>query len=131
MPLLRQIVGTLKMSSPDRGDLPDSNALLFGGIHARFRRRVARDFRRMGRDDGARHLKLARLPERPYCSLAAVLAAALGVSELFLSFADISIEARRRTVALSLWRPELDPGRSRRNWSRLSGGCRPISGCWA
>ena len=49
----------------------------------------------------------ARLPEREYCSLAGILAAALAVSELFLAFADISIEARRRTLALSLWRPEL------------------------
>ena len=53
--------------------------------------------------------QVARLQERPHCSLAAVLAAALGVSELFLSFAEISIEARRRTVGLSLWRPEFDP----------------------
>ena len=52
--------------------------------------------------------RVARLPERPRCSLAAILAAALGVSELFLSFADVSLEATRRTVALSLWCPELD-----------------------
>jgi hypothetical protein len=49
-----------------------------------------------------------RLQEREYCSLAGVLAAALAVSELFLSFADISVEASRRTVALSLWRPDAD-----------------------
>ena len=52
--------------------------------------------------------KVTRLQERPHCSLAAILAAALGVSELFLSFAQISLEARRRPVALSLWRPDLD-----------------------
>lgn len=49
-----------------------------------------------------------RLPEREYCALAGILAAALAMSELFLSFAEISIEAGRRTVALSLWRPDLD-----------------------
>jgi hypothetical protein len=49
-----------------------------------------------------------RLPEREYCPLSGVLAGALAISELFLSFAEISIEASRRTVGLSLWRPELD-----------------------
>ena len=52
--------------------------------------------------------QVPRLPERPYCSLAGILAAALAVSEVFLSFADVSLEATRRTVALSLWRPDLD-----------------------
>jgi hypothetical protein len=32
----------------------------------------------------------------------------LAISELFLSFADLNIEASRRTVGLSLWRPELN-----------------------
>ena len=49
-----------------------------------------------------------RLPEREYCALSGVLAAALAVAELFFSFAEISIEASRRPVALSLWRPDLD-----------------------
>ncbi len=48
-----------------------------------------------------------RLSEREYCSLAGILGAALAVSELFLSFADISLVATRRTIALSLWRPDL------------------------
>lgn len=48
-----------------------------------------------------------RMPEREYCSLAGILGAALAMSELFLSFADISVEAGRRVVALSLWRPDL------------------------
>jgi hypothetical protein len=51
---------------------------------------------------------VARLPEREYFSVAGILAAALALSELFLSFADISIEATRRVVGLSLWRPDLD-----------------------
>jgi hypothetical protein len=32
----------------------------------------------------------------------------LAISELFLSFAELNIEASRRTVGLSLWRPDLD-----------------------
>lgn len=48
-----------------------------------------------------------RLQEREYCPLAGILGASLAVSELFLSFADISVEAGRRAVALSLWRPEV------------------------
>lgn len=48
-----------------------------------------------------------RLQEREYCSLSGVLAAALGVSELFLSFAGISVLATRRVAGLSLWRPDL------------------------
>lgn len=52
---------------------------------------------------------LARLPEREYCPLSGVLAGSLAISELFLSFAEISIEATRRTVGLSLWQPDADP----------------------
>jgi hypothetical protein len=52
--------------------------------------------------------QVPRLPEREYCSLAGVMAAAIGVSELFLAFAGISIEAARRPLGLSLWRPDLD-----------------------
>jgi hypothetical protein len=51
---------------------------------------------------------MSRLPEREYFSVAGVLAAALALSELFLSFADISVEATRRVVGLSLWRPDLN-----------------------
>ena len=48
------------------------------------------------------------LPQREYCSLSGVLAGALAISELFVSFAELNIEAGRRTVGLSLWRPDLD-----------------------
>ncbi len=48
------------------------------------------------------------LPQRQYCALSGVLAGALAISELFLSFAQLSIEAGRRTVGLSLWRPDLE-----------------------
>jgi hypothetical protein len=51
-----------------------------------------------------------RLPEREYFSAAGILAASLALSELFLSFAEISVEATRRTVGMSLWRPDLDIG---------------------
>ena len=53
---------------------------------------------------------VARLQEREYFSAAGILAASLALSELFLSFAHINIEATRRTVGMSLWRPELDIG---------------------
>lgn len=53
---------------------------------------------------------MRRLPEREYCSVAGVLAASLALSELFLSFAGINIEAARRVVGLSLWRPDLAIG---------------------
>jgi hypothetical protein len=52
--------------------------------------------------------EVPRLPERELFSVVGILAAALAVSELFLSFAGISIEATRRTVGLSLWRPDLN-----------------------
>ena len=48
-----------------------------------------------------------RMAEREYCSLAGILCAALALSEIFMAFADISLQAGRRTVALSLWRPDL------------------------
>jgi hypothetical protein len=53
--------------------------------------------------------RVARLQERQYLASAGALAASLALSELFLSFAGISIEAGRREVGLSLWRPDLAP----------------------
>jgi hypothetical protein len=47
------------------------------------------------------------LPQRQYCALSGVLAGALAISEMFLSFAELSIDAGRREVVLSLWRPDL------------------------
>jgi hypothetical protein len=47
------------------------------------------------------------LPERQYCALSGVLAGALAISEMFLSFAEVTVAAGRRTVGLSLWRPDL------------------------
>ena len=52
--------------------------------------------------------RVPRLPEREYCSVAGVLSAVLAISELFLSFAEINVEASHRITALSLWRPEAD-----------------------
>lgn len=51
---------------------------------------------------------VSRLPEREFCTLVGVLAGALAVSEIFLSFAQVSVEAGHRPVSLSLWRPDLD-----------------------
>lgn len=51
--------------------------------------------------------KVLRLPERQYFSAVGILAASLAMSELFLSFAGISLDATRRPVGLSLWRPDL------------------------
>jgi hypothetical protein len=48
-----------------------------------------------------------RLAEREFFPAAGILAAALALSELFLGFARVSIEAGRRTIGLSLWRPDL------------------------
>jgi hypothetical protein len=50
---------------------------------------------------------LPRLPEREYFPAAGILAAALALSELFLSFAGISLDATRRVIGMSLWRPDL------------------------
>ena len=49
----------------------------------------------------------ARLGESEGCVLAGVAAAALAVSEVFLSFASITAEATNRLVGVSLWRPDL------------------------
>jgi hypothetical protein len=51
---------------------------------------------------------VGRLQEREYFSGSGVLAAALALSEVFLSFAEVSLHATRRAVGLSLWRPDLD-----------------------
>jgi hypothetical protein len=50
---------------------------------------------------------IGRLAERPYCALTGVLAGALAVSEVFLSFANLNIESTRRSTGLSLWHPDL------------------------
>ncbi|HEY9156816.1 hypothetical protein [Candidatus Binatus sp.] len=51
---------------------------------------------------------VSRLPEREFCTLVGVLAGALAVSEIFLSFGQVSVEAGHRPVSLSLWRPDLE-----------------------
>lgn len=51
---------------------------------------------------------VARLPERDNCVLSGILASSLAVSEIFMSFADVSVEATRRQVMHSLWRPGTD-----------------------
>ncbi len=53
--------------------------------------------------------QLGRLPERSFCPLTGLAAAAIGVGEIFAEFAGISVSATRRIVTLSLWRPDLAP----------------------
>lgn len=48
-----------------------------------------------------------RLRERDACPPAGVLGGALGVAEIFLEFAGVTVEATRRRVGHSLWRPDL------------------------
>ena len=52
--------------------------------------------------------RVDRLPERDYCSLSGILAASIAVSEIFMSFAAVSVEATRREILMSLWRPDVD-----------------------
>jgi hypothetical protein len=53
-----------------------------------------------------------RLPEQHRCVLAGVLGGALAVGEVFLDLTGVAIEASRRAIGLSLWRPDLDWGAS-------------------
>jgi hypothetical protein len=49
-----------------------------------------------------------RLPEGDECILGGIIAGATGISELFLKFAGISVEAGRRNAGYSLWLPDAD-----------------------
>lgn len=51
---------------------------------------------------------MLRMKERPYCMLAPVAAAAIAVGEAFSAWAKISVEATRKNIAFSLWRPDLN-----------------------
>ncbi len=53
--------------------------------------------------------EVLRLRERPFCPIAPVAAAALALAEYFGDFARINVEASRRPVSMSLWRPDLRP----------------------
>ncbi len=88
-----------------RDSQTDSRTLVFGAAEAPANAlRVTFDgwVALVGRAD-----ELPRALEREYFPAVGVLAAALAVGELFFAFAKVSIEASRRTVALSLWRPDL------------------------
>jgi hypothetical protein len=50
---------------------------------------------------------LPRMEERPYFALAPMAAAAVAVGEAFSAWANISVEASRKTITFSLWRPDL------------------------
>lgn len=84
---------------------PNSHALIYGDASVTSGLRVTFDgwIAKVGPAKA-----IDRLREREYCTLAGVTAAALAVSEVFLAFAGINIEAASRVVALSLWRPDLD-----------------------
>ena len=80
--LLRQIVGTRNVVPDQGGSLHSGNMLLFGdtpdiagALRVTFDSWVAKT--------GPVSL-VDRLPERPYCTLAPILSAALSTSELFL-----------------------------------------------
>lgn len=53
---------------------------------------------------------MARMKERPFCMLAPLAAAAIAVGEAFSAWANISVEATRKSIVFSLWRPDLDFG---------------------
>jgi len=54
-----------------------------------------------------------RLNERELNPIAGVAAASLAMSEVFMHFAGINIQARRQTIGFSLWRPDLPISDSR------------------
>lgn len=87
-------------------DVPEGRGVIFGDVSPRA------DCLRFTFDGWVAKVgpstALSRLSEREYCSLAGILGGSLAISEIFLSFAEISIEAGRRIVGLSLWRPDLD-----------------------
>lgn len=101
---LINLLGPDAMISPDSFE-PDAPILLFGDVPPTPRAlRVTFDgwIAKVGPAE-----TVNPLPQREYCSLSGVLAGALAIAELFFSFAEISVEATRRTVGLSLWRPDL------------------------
>ncbi|MDR7273125.1 hypothetical protein J2X20_005810 [Pelomonas saccharophila] len=80
--------------------------LLIGDVQAEARAlRVTFDGWRVGVGPA---VSMARLEERPYCMLAPLAAAAVAVGESFSAWANISVEATRKNIAFSLWRPDLD-----------------------
>jgi hypothetical protein len=102
-----EIVGSAATSGGGDADAAH-HAVIFGNVPARKRTlRVTFDgwVAKVGPSDA-----IGRLPEREYFSASGILAASLALSELFASFAGISLQATRRIVAMSLWRPELDVG---------------------
>lgn len=80
--------------------------LLIGDVRAEGRAlRVTFDGWRVGVGPA---VSMARLEERPYCMLGPVAAAAVAIGEAFSAWANISVEATRKNIAFSLWRPDLD-----------------------
>jgi hypothetical protein len=52
--------------------------------------------------------KKYRMPERDDCVLSGILSGALAISEIFLKFSNVTVEAGRRLAGISLWRPDLN-----------------------
>jgi hypothetical protein len=99
---IRSILSTGALTPTDR--MPSGHAVVFGDARApRGALRATFDgwIAKVGPADA-----MDALPQREYCSLAGVLTGSLAVAELFSTFADTNIAATRRTVALSLWRPD-------------------------
>lgn len=87
----------------DRGD---ALMLLVGDVHTGQRSlRVTFDGWRVGVGPSA---SMPRMRERPYCMLAPVAAAAIAVGEAFSAWANINVEATRKNITFSLWRPDLN-----------------------
>ena len=90
----------------DSSDHVQTLRLLIGDVEEETRAlRVTFDGWRVGVGPSA---SMARMQERPYCMLAPLAAAAIAVGEAFSSWANISVEATRKNISLSLWRPDLD-----------------------
>jgi hypothetical protein len=94
---------------PAQTGLDTALSLLIGNAHASSRAiRVTFDGWRVGVGPES---SLSRMKERPYCTLAPLAAAAVAVGEAFSAWANISVEAGRKIVTFSLWRPDLAASR--------------------
>ncbi|WP_374592595.1 hypothetical protein [Aquabacterium sp.] len=97
-----QEIGAVRAAS-DQGQ---GLRLLIGDVQGEARAlRITFDGWRVGVGPAA---SMERMKERPYCMLAPLAAAAVAVGEAFSAWANISVEATRKKIAFSLWRPDLD-----------------------
>lgn len=95
-------IGAVRTNTDQRATF----ALLIGDAQANSRSlRVTFDGWRVGVGPVA---SMPRMQERPYCMLAPIAAAAIAIGETFSAWANISVEATRKNISFSLWRPDLD-----------------------